>query len=203
MLNLKTITLFFAGLLATSTFAENYKYNELMIKDYDEMSKLVHLHIKKAQKVSGEDENELDSEAIDILREGLKLVFSRPNSDNMIAKLIPDLRRELVNYQAYETSFEPMAKNAIEIVKSKNAATITQSTALIILENILSEIRPEVERGNANLRKVMEQIRDADLELSTAVIKERKLRGMLKSLNPSDEAKTILKAIDKAAKKKK
>ena len=94
---MKTLFFVFLCLFCLQTSAAMFKYNELMIKDYDEMLKLVQGQVKKSRAVGSNtsDDNVNDAEAIEHLREALKLMFSRPNSDNMIAKLMPEVRRDL------------------------------------------------------------------------------------------------------------
>jgi hypothetical protein len=178
-----------------------FKYNELMIKDYDEMSQLVQGFLKKARGQS-DDGDISDAEAVDNLREAVKLIFSRPNSDNMIAKLIPEVRRELIGLNSFESVISSLSAEALDVAKNKNAAPSAQATSLFVLENILSEIRPEVAR-NPDMRGVIERIKKADLDVSTAVIKDLKLRGMFKARNPSETAAEILSNYAKEEKKKK
>ena len=180
-----------------------FKYNELMIKDYDEMLKLVQGQVKKSRAVGSNtsDDNVNDAEAIEHLREALKLMFSRPNSDNMIAKLMPEVRRDLSGYSAYEDSVSAITAEAIEFLKNDKAATSQQATAIFVLENILSEIRPEA-ANNDDLRRIIERIRDAKVKISSDVVKDMKLRGMYKTKNPSDMAKSIMKGLPKKEEKK-
>jgi hypothetical protein len=184
--------------------AESYKYNTLMIKDYDEMSQLVQAHVKKARSISdgsGEDTSR-DGEAIEELREALKLIFSRPNSDNMVAKLTPEVRRELVGFSAFEDTISGIAAEALRQIGDKNAPVSQQSTALFVLENILAEIRPEA-ASNADLRRVIERVADAKIKISDDVKKDRKVRSMFTTKNPSEEAERILKSLPKPPKEKK
>ncbi len=187
-----------------SAIAENYKYNELIIKDYDEMQEMVRHFVDRARDAAGEDGTSNEDEAVGYLREALKLIFSRPNSDNMVAKLVPEVRRVLLGFNAYEREIGSLVNEAIGVLKKKNVATSVQSTSLFILDNILAEIRPEAE-NNAMLREVIARVRDAKLRIPKDVIKERQNR-MFSTQNPSDLAKEILKTIEKrekAAKKAK
>lgn len=183
--------------------AANYKYNELMIKDYDEMLAMVQSFAKKARDAVGEDESSgRDAEAVEQLREALKLIYSRPDSDNMVAKLVTEVRRDLIGFSAFEDSISSIAAEAVENVQNKKAATGVQSTSLFILENILGQIHPEI-AGNADLRRVAERIRDAKLKVTDDIIKDRKLRGMFKTRNPSEIAADMLKKLETEEKKKK
>lgn len=201
---MKTLIYVLTGLFCLQTSAAMFKYNELMIKDYDEMLKLVQSQVKKSRSVGSNtsDDNVNDAEAIEHLREALKLMFSRPNSDNMIAKLMPEVRRDLSGYSAYEDSISAIAAEAIEVLKNDKAATSQQATATFVLENILSEIRPEA-ANNDDLRRIIERVKDAKIKTSNDVMKDMKLRGMYKTKNPSDLAKEIWKNLPKKEEKKK
>lgn len=198
---MKTLIAWTLVMVSAPATAANYKYNELMIKDYDEMLEMVQSMAEKAKEAGGEDGGN-EAEAIEHLREALKLIFSRPNSDNMIAKLVPEVRRELIGFNAFEDSLSSLASEAITAVKDKKGAVSVQSTSLFILENLLSEIAPEA-GYNKDMRKIIERIRDADLEISKDVQKDRKIRGMFTTKNPSELAKKILEPIEKAEKDKK
>ena len=63
-------------------------------------------------------------------------------------------------------------------------------------------IRPEAVK-NEDLRKVIQLIADAKLEITKAVSNDRKVRSMFTTKNPSDEAQKILKEIAKSTAKKK
>lgn len=199
----KTLILVASILLALPYAAEAafFRYNELMIKDYDEMQKLVQTFIKKARKASEQEDEAGDAEAVEQLREGLKLILSRPDSDNMVAKLVPEIRRELVNYGKFEEVVKYLVNDALEPLKSKNSTVSVRSTCLVILTNMLAEIKPEAAHGNAELKSAIQTIADADIEIADDVKKDRRLRGMFKTVSPSDEAKAILKQIDGKKKK--
>jgi hypothetical protein len=173
--------------------APQFKYNELMLKDYDEMNKMVQNLLKKARAVGSNtsDENVDDQEAVAHLREALKLIFTRPNSDNMVAKLAPEVRRELATYNAVDRTLMSLANEGLATVLADNVAVTQQASALFMLENMLSEIRPEI-HNRADLRKVVETIADADVGISSDVKKDMKLRGMFKAIDPSKLAREIL-----------
>lgn len=189
------------GILGSQVSAHNYKYSDLIIRDYDEMSQQVKARIKKAKSFTKMTEDGSDDEeALNELKDALKLIFSRPNSDNMVAKLTPEVRRELSVYSAFEKTIAQLVSGAIEVSKNRQATVSQRSTSLFILENILSEIRPEAET-NAELRKIIESIADAKLTIDEDVNKDRRIRSMFKTINPSTVAKEILKSIANAEKK--
>lgn len=188
------ICLFIAALTSTASAANhNYKYSDLVIRDYDEMSKEVQIRIRNAHKANknGEDSSG-DRAAIEELRDALKLIFSRPNSDNMVSKLTPDVRRELSGFSAYEDTISSLTAEALGVAGDKNATESARSTALFQLDNILSEIRPEI-GTNEDLRRIVQRIKDADVRIADDVIRARKMRSMFSTKNPSEYAEEILK----------
>lgn len=186
--------------LVPRQFGPNYKYNELMIKDYDEMLKMVQGMADKAKAATSKEDTGGEGEAVEWYGRALKLIFSRPDSDNMVAKLVNEVRRDLQGFNAYEDSIAGLADEALRNAADDALPVSVQSTALVILENILSEIRPSVESGNPDTRRIVQRIRDAKLHLSSDVKKDRRMRGMFLTKNPSDEARSLLRSLD--AKKK-
>jgi hypothetical protein len=189
------------GLLGTSIGrAENYKYRNLITYDYDEMRQQVQNRIKKAKSLANEsgEASPSDAEAIETLRDALKLIFSRPDSDNMIAKIVPDIKRPLMGFSAYEDTLSSLVGEAIAVLKNDNTTVMQQSTALFIIENILREIKPEAER-NEDYKNIFKKVADAKLDISHEVKLDRKLNAMFDTKNPSDEAKKVLKQWTKNA----
>ena len=167
------------------------------------MNSMVESFIQKSRDLAGDDEGHgNDAAAVEQLREAMKLIYSRPDSDNMVAKLTSEVRRELLSYSAFEDTVASVANEAINNAKNTNNSPSVQSTALFILENVLGQIRPEIANNNNQLlRRVMEKIRDAHIKISEDVFKDRKLRGMFKTNNPSEVADEMLKKMPKEKKK--
>ena len=186
-------------LTSSLSFAKEYQYNELMTKDYDDMQSTVHKGIKAAKKIALEkqkegDEDGGDQAAVAILRDTTQFVLSRPDKDFMVAKLMPLLRKELTNYGAFEDSLTAISTQAIMNLKSDKAPTSTKSTAVFILENLMSEIQPELD-SKPEFKKIVEEIRDAKIEVPRAVRTDRKLTSMFKTSSPSETAKELLKKV--------
>lgn len=200
------ILLFLTLFISSLSFAKEYPYNELMTKDYDEMQASVRKGVLQAKKAAREkqkegDEDGADQEAISLLRDTVQFILSRPDKDFMVSKLMPLVRKELVNYGAFEVSLETVATQAIMTLKSDKAATTTKSTAVFILENLMSEIKPEIEL-KPEFKKIVEQIRDAKIKIPDAVAADRKMTSMFKTISPSDTAKDILEKMKTMPKKR-
>ncbi len=81
--------------MLTTRFAQAgllYNYSQLKLKDLDQMSKIVRDKIKESSTAGG-------NPAIP-LKEGLQAVFSRPDDDGMIEKLITPLKSALDEHNA-------------------------------------------------------------------------------------------------------
>jgi hypothetical protein len=172
------------------TNAETYVYSQLMMKDYDEMQSDVKDRVQAAEAVGDSDIDEAKAK----LKDALQLTLSRPNNDNMVAKLVPLVRTPLRNIEAFESTLDEVVTQAIGTAKDQKARLTDQATSFIILENILSELKPEV-KTNEKMRAIVAKIRDAKIEISKKIKTELKMRAMLKtSESPSDFAAKILPA---------
>ena len=187
--------------LVPRNFGPAYKYNELLTRDYDEMFALVQTWLKKSRAANASGEGG-DAEAVEYLGRALKLIFSRPDSDNMVTKLLTEPRRELSGYSAYDETLEALAVDALKTAKNSDSTVIASVTALVELENMLGEIRPDATNGNPTMLRIVTRIRDANISISDEVKRERRLRGMFRSTNPSTIATEMLKVIDAAKKHK-
>lgn len=174
--------------------AKVYDYKQLQSKDYDEMIAIVRTQIKQSKKSAAEDD---DSAAVFHLKEGLRIVMSRPNTDNLIPKLLPELRKELVQFEAYDGQMVELVDEAVDRVTDDKASTADRTSALFMLENIMAEIKPELST-NEKYKAVYEKIRDAKIKVPVEVKNDRKVRGMFQSESPSEKAQKILKEITKS-----
>lgn len=176
----------FAGLLFT--------YSRLATKDLDQMNKLIKEKIKESRKAGGDKSIPL--------KEALQAVFSRPNEDFMIEKILPSLRSELEEHNAYERSVKALVKEAIgALSNAKKFTPEAQVTYAVFLENLLLEMKPKVKEAFEN--SIMVQVRDAKIEVTDKAQFERKLRVMKELRSPSEIADLILKELAAKAVEKK
>lgn len=151
-----------------------YKYYELQMFEVNKMEDLVKGKVKESQKSSS-------GKSIP-LREAFQAVYSRPNSDNMIEKVIGPLKLEMDRQDVWEESIENLVKEAIGALNNSSRFHKTvQGTYIIFLENIISEFQPKINEGGFE-KHIIETIRDAKIEvtkearldLNARVMKERK-----------------------------
>lgn len=186
--------------LAASVYRQ--KYYQLNMRDYDEMNNMLEREIAKSQKAFSENEDKgLDGEGVReatrIMREAMILVFSRPNTENMIAKLMSSLRRELSNYSAFEKAVDAMTAQAIATLKDKGSSPDDKGTAITILQNVMSEFKPGL-ASDSILLPTMKRISEANLDFDKKTISERR-KNMYSTPDISKEAKAIVAAAEKVA----
>ncbi|MFP5518716.1 MAG: hypothetical protein ACLGGX_02340 [Bdellovibrionia bacterium] len=172
-----------------------FTYSELSLKDLEQMNSIV------AEKIQQSQEGERDT--IAPLAEGLQAVFSRPDGDGVISKVIGNLRSELDKHDAWEEVLNRLTVDALnDLRNNKKVPAAVQVTHLVFLENLLSEMKPFAKEDGFE-RSIVEKIRDAKIKISDKASAERSLKMIKASKSPSDIATDILKAADKDKPKKK
>jgi hypothetical protein len=169
-------------------------YRDLIIKDYDEMLAMVKKHTVAAHKIVINSENNPDWEhdaKLELLH-AERLILSRPDSDNMASKLAFEVRREISSFGSYDDLLEILTKESIQAFNpDMRLPTVEQTTYLFILENLMAEMKPNVSEDTHG-RQMLEEIRDAKIQVPHDVMRERKLQGMFLTDSPSEEAHRIL-----------
>lgn len=161
-----------------------FNYSQLALKDLDQMNKLVSDKVKESKKSA--------SGKVVPLKEALQAVYSRPNDDDMIEKVVAPLRTNLDNLESWEKTISQLTDEAINALKNPRAfKPVVQMTYVIFLENLLAEVKPYI-KSEGFERKIVERIRDAQIEVSKEAVNERKLRTMKSTVSPSELAQKIL-----------
>lgn len=232
---MKKIILLVTSLLFSQTVfsAEFFPYNELLLKDLEQMESLVSKKIKEYEK-SGETSPTDSSGIVDVsessssdntddvadftedsaesstpsanvtpLKEALQAVYSRPNLDDMIQKVIAPLRTALENVDAWEKTTSSLIDEGLANLKNpKKVKPRVQATYAIMLDNFVNEFRVYADADGFE-KKMLEKIKKADIDLSKEARAEIKLRVLKEPVSPSELARVTLKAVEKNKKKKK
>lgn len=160
-----------------------YTSAQLQLKNLDEMVHLVKIRTRRAQ--SGTDD------AVGSLREALRVIYARPNEDYLTEKLIGDVRTPLEELGEWQSSIEDLAfEAAARLNKPENLKPAVQLTYIIVLENLLADLRPTI--SEPWVRTLVERIRDADMTVTDAARNERELKMMKSVVNPADIAERIV-----------
>lgn len=163
-----------------------FPYSRLATKDLDQMNKLIQEKIKESKQSRGDRTIPL--------KEALQAIYSRPNEDFMIEKIIAPVKNELDELDGWEKSIKALVKEATGALKNPKAFKVTaQVTYAIFLENLIAEFKPKL---NEEFEKgIVTQIRDAKIEITKEAINERRLKMMKELRSPSEIADLALVSV--------
>jgi hypothetical protein len=191
----KIISICFTLLMAASAQAGLlFNYSQLALKDLDQMNKLIQSKIQESRKAGGDK--------VIPLKEALQAVFSRSNEDFMIEKLLPPLKTELDEHNAWEKAIEALVKESMGALKNPRAfKPVVQVTYIIFLENLIAELKPKLSEEFEH--KIIKRIADAHITITKEAANERRLRVMKGSTSPSLLAEAVLKEYQEQQENKK
>jgi hypothetical protein len=189
------ITLFFSSMSWTKV---EYDSNQLRMKNSEEVTKMVSRKIQEATKIQSQQDDDTADDGIhpepgtlEALKDGLRIALSRPDQDGTRAILFLRLRRELTDLNSLGKVLSDLTTEAIEGVQNKSSSERLQSTYIVLLNNLIAELRPEVS-SNSQFKDIVVQIRDAKLEVSKKVTAQERLKIMDKPQSPSKFAEEVV-----------
>ena len=161
-----------------------FNYSQLATKDLDQMSSLVQSKIQESKKST--------SGKWVPLKEGLQAVYSRPNEDDMIEKVVAPLRSNLNDLESWEKTISQLTDEAINALKNPKAfKPVVQVTYIIFLQNLMGEVKPFMKDVGFE-KSLVQRIMDAKLEISKEAANEARVRTMKTLVSPSAIAEKIL-----------
>jgi hypothetical protein len=167
-----------------------------MMKNSEQIGELVKKKIQKAQAIQAkqviDDDRGIvaEPEAIEQLEDATRIVLSRPDQDGTVSNMFSRLRREMTDLGALDEVLAGLTAESIRALNSSSTPVNHQATYVVILENLMGEIKPEV--GNPKFRSLIEKIRDAHIEVSDQAASQEFLRSMTQPISPSTTAEKIL-----------
>lgn len=171
-----------------------YQYHELTLMDLDQMNKLVQDKVKESKKAVAKSVP---------LKEGLQAIYSRPDGDRMIDKVIAPIRLELQDLNQYDRIINDLTDEALNALKNtKNFKPAVQVTYSIFLENLMADNRRLAESGDNLERKLLKKIKKANIKITKEAANERRVRSLIESRSPSDIATDVLNEIEQLEKQK-
>ncbi len=171
--------------------------SDLLLKNSEQFNAIVLKKIKKAQDIQARQEQEVDEkgeifaepEAVSSLRDAMRIVLSRPDQDGARSKMFNKVRQELNDVHSLEPVLKDIVEEAIRSLKSANTNVKFEETYLVILENALGEMKPEVSTS-PTFKMLIEKIRDADIKISDKM--KSLSRNIAVNTTPSKSAESIL-----------
>lgn len=192
--------LFFANLVVHTANAKvEYDASSLLLKNSDAVSEMIKKKIKAAQKLQAKQVDDEDgeikpeTEAVEALKDAMRIALSRPDQDGARSNLYGRVRRELMDLNSLEQVLGELVDESITEMRTQDGPRRT-ATYVVILENMMAELRPELAEY-PEYRKLVEKIRDAKITISDKAKVQNLLRSMSVPISPSATAEKILKAI--------
>lgn len=188
-------------LCLSSTLAQakvEYDSSSLLLKNSDQVSDMIKVKIKTAQNLqSKQDENEdgdiqAEPEALENLKDALRIALSRPDQDGARSNLYSRVRRELNDLNSLDQILSELTEEALTELRKQDGPRRT-ATYVVILENLMAEIKPEI-RDNPAYLKIVERIRDTKITIGDRAKVQTLLRSMSIPISPSATAAKILEA---------
>jgi len=169
-------------------------YTRLKVLDLDEMSDMLYEKANAYKK----------TEDPKVIQEGLLICLSRPNEDGLIEKVISIVRTPMEDNDIWESSVEQLVNTAIETMKNSQGNATDQVTYNYVLENLISEFKPQFIKQYKNPgfeTKIIERIADADIELTRQAVNEKRMNLMRGNVSPSAIAKKLIEKRNEILKK--
>ncbi len=173
---------------------ENYK--TLKTLDLDQMSDLLY----------GKVNDYKINEQTQYLKEGVLIAFSRPNEDVILDKVLSIVKNPLDDLVEWQDAVFQITQQSIETIQQDSETASVQVTAAVVLENILSEFKPDFmkqyETGGFET-DIIVKIANANLKLGQNLLKEKKLNLMRTNASPSALAQKLIENKNKQLKAEK
>ena len=169
----------------------SYTAKTLKVKDYEEMRAILKGYITRSR---AEAPQQMSSdgleEAVSELKKGLKVLFMRPDADNMISSLLPLIQNEIINHRAFIPVFKEIVEKSISEFKSEKGSVSYQASLLYLIENTISYLQSINTKAST---EILRNIKTANLKISKKLANYLILEmGRGKTANPSDLAKRVL-----------
>lgn len=184
-----------------------YDATGLLLESPDQVTQRIQKKIREAQRLQkkhgANDEGDIvpDPEAVERLRDAMRIALSRPDQDGARGNMFMMVRRELLDLEALDAVLKALVEEAIRELRTQDGPR-RSATYIVLLENLIAELRQTAEDEPAD-RKLIERIRDAKIEVLNKVKIENLLRPMSIPVSPSKTAEEVLKAMDGSAKSSK
>lgn len=165
-----------AGLLFT--------YNQLIVMELDQLTKLVQDKVKESKKADAR---------IVPLKEGIQAILSRPDQDRMIEKVMGPLRAEMIELGQYERAMTQLTEEALNaLTNTRNFKPAVQVTYLFFLENLMADMKPVLKSGDSFEKKLLQKISKANIQITKPATNDLAVRGFSDKKSPSEVAAQIL-----------
>jgi len=191
------VLLLFTQVQASGVKSSIFVYHRLATKNLEDMDRLLRAKIHASQKATTPEEQ------VAYLVEATQALFSRPNFDNLIEKLLPQLLFELKDKRLTQKVFSEFINEATAGIQDEGQTVSgeAQVTYLIGLENWLLEMQVYTEQED--VRKLFERVAQTQFKISDLAKKTASLHLPYTLKDPQKLAQHILKKTQKSSSKNK
>ena len=176
----------------------DYFFDDLQAKDFSQMKELIDPWTAKTQEPHLESQDETfltdisEEDNAAYLNKALTLTLSRPPRDNVVQRLVQHIRRKVKQEQFYSILMNITRKACIGI-KNEQRSAIERATYFYILENIITEIRPHINKHKP-AQAILHLIRSSRISIPHDVHRERYIRALEpQTPSPSKLTEELLK----------
>lgn len=137
------------------------------------------------------------------LKEGLLICLSRPDEDSVVEKVIDTVKTPLDDNGLWESTVTSLVDEAVAVMKDANRGSADQVTYSIVLENLISDMKPEFVKQYKSPgfeSRMIEKIAATEVDLNSSAKAERKLNLMRGSSSVSQIAQKLLEKREDALK---
>ncbi len=170
-----------------------YFFNELHVKGYEGMMKLIEPWLKKASDIRKEEFSIGSSLEMDpTIRQAYIIALSRSHHDSVVVKLIKNIRSRTSVKTDFFSVITTIAKQSSAGFKNKDRSPLERATYLYVLENIITAVSAYT-TSDKRAVDILRIIASADIEIPDLVHNERYIHALEpQSLSPSQTAENIL-----------
>lgn len=185
--------------------------DRLKVMDIETLQRIVATNLNGAQKavnkgIDVDSEGQFTDKSPDndftrdegarLIRESLELIFARPEQNNATSVIYSNVEGVAIEYGGiynFLVEITNMAISTLDKSGKDKALLRDQNTYVYILNNMMGEIRPlALSKDGIKYRKLIEKIRDEDIDFSDSLKSYRILNSMANIANPSKVAEQIV-----------
>ena len=163
-----------------------YDYNQVRFMKYNELRAIKNSAIRASRNHPFPKNKR---QALQPLEEALKMLFSRPNADNLVEPLIEDLEQELETLSSLETSLQNIVNSSIQTLYDKSLDSNVRITAALCLNNLLLRVKPKT-LEKVGVAEIVCKLADKKIKVPRSIQKE--FKSLYIESSPSKLARKIM-----------
>ena len=145
-------TLLLSLFVTSSAWAKvEYDSSQLMMQNSEKVTELVRKRIQRASEVQEQQDESAtvmaEPEALEYLKDAMRIALARPDQDGLRGILFARIRRELSDLNSTEVVLSQLADESLAVLNDKKAVVAHHATYILVLENLMAEIKPELEKN--------------------------------------------------------